>query len=143
MKRYLYITSGLITLSLGLLGIVTPGLPTTPFILLTGILFAKGSPELHRWLLNNRLTGRYIKKVNGGFSIKEMLISLGIMWCMICFTTFVVFRNNETMQYIMLGLGCIGTLSQIFVLRKKKKKVKISLTMKNEGKEDIKNLKAS
>lgn len=143
MKRYLYITLGLITLGLGLLGIVTPGLPTTPFILLTGVLFAKGSPRLHQWLLDNKLTGPYIKKVNEGFSTRGLLISLSIMWLMIILTMLIVFKNNETMQYIMFGLGCIGTISQIVVLRKKKKKYKVLLTIENEATEDVNNLKPS
>ena len=54
MKKYLFIILGLISLGLGLLGIVTPGLPTTPFILLTGVLFAKSSPRLHQKLLDNK-----------------------------------------------------------------------------------------
>jgi len=143
MKRYLYITLGLITLGLGLLGIVTPGLPTTPFILLTAVLFAKGSPRLHQWLLDNKITGQYLKKVNEGFSTKGLLISLGLMWLMISLTTFIVFKNKETMQYVMLGLGCIGTISQIVVLRKKKKKHKVLLTIENEVNKDVNNLKVS
>ncbi|MDR0824738.1 MAG: YbaN family protein [Prevotella sp.] len=144
MMRYLYITLGLITLSLGLLGIVTPGLPTTPFILLTAFLFAKGSPKLHQKLLDNRLTGRYIRRVNDGFSIKGMAISIGIMWCMICFTVFVMFRNNETMRFVMFGLGMIGTVAQIIVLRKKKKRERIMLRIENEiQEEDMDKLKAS
>lgn len=142
MKRYLYITLGLITLSLGLLGIITPGLPTTPFILLTGVLFAKGSPKLHQKLLDNKLTGRYIRQVNDGFSLKGMAISIGIMWCMVCFTAFVVFMNNETMQFVMLGLGVVGTIAQFIVLRKKKKKTKISLP-ESENQDETRNLKAS
>lgn len=122
MIKYLYIVLGLITLTLGLLGIVTPGLPTTPFILLTGFFFAKSSTRLHKMLIDNKITGRYIKRVNTGFNPKEMAISIAIMWIMICFSTFFVFKNNLTMQYVMLGLGIIGTVSQIIVLRKKKKK---------------------
>lgn len=124
MKRYLFIVLGLITLSLGLLGIVTPGLPTTPFILLTAALFAKSSPRLHQKLLNNRLTGSYLNRVSNGLGIKGLIISIGIMWCMVTFTAFFVF-NNGTMRYVMLGLGLIGTLAQIIVLRKKKKKAVI------------------
>lgn len=142
MKRYLYITLGLISLSLGLLGIVTPGLPTTPFILLTGVLFAKGSPRLHQKLLDNKLTGRYIRQVNNGFSLKGMAISIGIMWCMILFTAFVVFVNNETMRFVMLGLGVVGTIAQLIVLRKKKKKAKISV-LESENQDGTRNLKAS
>ncbi|MDR1884397.1 MAG: YbaN family protein [Prevotella sp.] len=124
--RYVYIISGFITLGLGLLGIVTPGLPTTPFILLTGVLFAKGSPRLHRKLMNHKLTGRYIRRVNNGFTRKGLAISIGIMWCMVCFTAFVVF-NHDAMRFLMLGLGVTGTIAQIIVLRKKKSK-KVILT---------------
>lgn len=142
MTKYLYIILGLITLSLGLLGIITPGLPTTPFILLTGVLFAKGSPTLHKKLLNNKLTGRYIHRVNNGFSLKEMAISITFMWCMISFTALVVFKNNKTMQLVMLGLGVIGTVAQFVVLRKKKKRMKSSL-LDTQNQDDIKDLKAS
>lgn len=142
MKKYLFIILGLISLGLGLLGIVTPGLPTTPFILLTGVLFAKSSPRLHQKLLDHKITGSYIRRVNNGFSIKGLLISIGIMWTMIILTTLIVFKNNQTMQIVMLGLGFIGTVSQIVVLSKKKKKEKVLLTLDNEEK-DNNNLKAS
>lgn len=142
MKKYLFIILGLISLGLGLLGIVTPGLPTTPFILLTGVLFAKSSPRLHQKLLDHKITGPYIRRVNNGFSIKGLLISIGIMWTMIILTTLIVFKNNQTMQIVMLGLGFIGTVSQIVVLSKKKKKEKVLLTLDNEEK-DNNNLKAS
>ena len=141
MKKYLFIILGLISLGLGLLGIVTPGLPTTPFILLTGVLFAKSSPRLHQKLLDHKITGPYIRRVNNGFSTKGLLISIGIMWTMIILTTLIVFKNNQTMQIVMLGLGFIGTVSQIIVLRKKKKKEKVLLTLDNEEKDN--NLKAS
>lgn len=142
MKKYLFIILGLISLGLGLLGIITPGLPTTPFILLTGVLFAKSSPRLHQKLIDHKITGPYIRRVNNGFSTKGLLISIGIMWTMIILTTLVVFKNNQTMQFVMLGLGFIGTVSQIVVLSKKKKKEKVLLTLDNEEK-DNNNLKAS
>lgn len=131
MIKYIYIILGLITLALGLLGIVTPGLPTTPFILLTAFFFAKGSSRLHKMLIENKVTGKYIRRVNSGFNPKEMVISIAIMWIMICFSTFVIFKNHQTMQYLMFGLGLIGTVSQILVLRKKKKKQTIEESLQN------------
>lgn len=140
MIRYLYISLGFITLTLGLLGIVTPGLPVTPLILLTGVLFAKGSPRLHQKLLDNKLTGRYIRRVNEGFSMRGLLISIGIMWCMVCFSAFVVF-NYGTMRSVMLGLGAVGTIAQVIVLSKKRKKQKVVLSI-NTKEENIEKLRA-
>lgn len=119
MLRYIYITLGIISLTLGLIGIVTPGLPTTPFILLTAFLFTKSSPKLLKKLQENKLTSRYLNKVNGGLSTKQKLFSIGLMWCMVCFSAFVVFDYGKW-RFIMLGLGLIGTIAQLIVLRKRK-----------------------
>ncbi|MFV0419605.1 MAG: YbaN family protein [Dysgonomonas sp.] len=142
MKRYIYVALGLITLGLGLLGIITPGLPTTPFILLTAFLFAKGSPRLHQKLLDNKLTGKYLNRVSGGLGTKGLIISISIMWCMIFFTAFFVF-DYGTMRFVMLGLGLIGTISQIIVLRKKKKAVLVSLKAEESFDEINRKFKAS
>lgn len=120
MLKYFYIITGTISLTLGLIGIVTPGLPTTPFLLLTAFLYAKGSPFLHKKLLENKITGGYINKVNKGLSVKARLFSIVFMWLMISFTVFVAFNNNRTMQFVMIGLGLIGTVAQFIFLRKRK-----------------------
>ena len=39
------------SLGLGLVGIVVPGLPTVPFVLLSAYAAARGSQRLHAWLL--------------------------------------------------------------------------------------------
>lgn len=119
----------MITLGLGLLGIVTPGLPSTPFIILTAALFAKSSPKLHQKLLNNKITGSYLNRVSNGLGVKGLIISISIMWCMVLFTTFCVF--DGTMRYVMIGLGSIGTVAQIIVLRKRKRN-ESAILLKNQ-----------
>ena len=127
MLKAVYITIGSLTLGLGLLGIVTPGLPTTPFLLATAFFYAKSSPRLYQKLLEHKITGGYIKRVNSGLSVKTRIISIAIMWCMVCFSAFVIF-GGKPMQYVMLGLGCIGTVAQLIVLGQKKKTSKRRIT---------------
>ena len=49
------------SLALGLVGIVVPGLPTVPFVLLAAWAAARGSTKLHRWLLAHRQFGPMIR----------------------------------------------------------------------------------
>lgn len=51
---------GVLSLLLGIIGIVVPLLPTTPFVLLAAALFARSSPRVHHWLLNQRHFGPMI-----------------------------------------------------------------------------------
>lgn len=59
---YLLTLAGLLFLGLGILGIVLPVLPTTPFVLLAAACFAKSSPKLHNWLHQSNLFGPMLKR---------------------------------------------------------------------------------
>ena len=50
-----------VSLGLGLVGIVLPGLPTVPFVLLAAFAAARGSRRLHAWLLAHRQFGPVIR----------------------------------------------------------------------------------
>lgn len=49
--RAAWIGAGAVSLGLGIVGVVTPLLPTVPFLLLAAFCFARSSPRLHDWLL--------------------------------------------------------------------------------------------
>ena len=119
--KYLLITLGTISLVIGMIGLITPGLPTTPFVLLTGVLFAKGSPRLHEKLRNHKITSKYLNRVDNGVDIKTRIISIAFMWCMISVTAFFVFEYG-TMRFVMIGLGIVGTISQLLFFKTKRKK---------------------
>lgn len=48
--RWVYLSLGWLFFALGLLGVLLPLLPTTPFMLLALWAFSKGSSRLHDWL---------------------------------------------------------------------------------------------
>ena len=58
--RSLYLVAGFVALILGVVGIVLPVLPTTPFVLLSAACFARSSRHFHDKLLTNRVTGPII-----------------------------------------------------------------------------------
>lgn len=59
--RLIWIALGLSALALGLVGLVLPLLPTTPFMLLAAACFAQSSPRLHDWLVGHPVFGPSIR----------------------------------------------------------------------------------
>jgi uncharacterized membrane protein YbaN (DUF454 family) len=51
--RLLWLAAGFLALGLGLVGVVTPLLPTVPFVLLAAACFARGSARWEAWLLDH------------------------------------------------------------------------------------------
>ncbi|CAG9295843.1 YbaN family protein [Celerinatantimonas diazotrophica] len=60
MLRILLLCIGWLSLGLGVIGIVLPLLPTTPFVLLSCVCFSKASKRFESWLLNHRYFGAII-----------------------------------------------------------------------------------
>ncbi len=109
MKKALFIFLGTLSLALGIIGIVVPGLPTTSFLLLTTYLYARSSKRLHDALLNHKLLGGYIKDFQKGMSVRAKIRAITIMWTMILISAF-VFIEIVYVRLILIGVGLIGTI---------------------------------
>lgn len=58
--RFFWFTFGLLNLIIGIVGIIVPLLPTTPFILLAAFAFGKSSPVFRKKLIENKIFGPII-----------------------------------------------------------------------------------
>ena len=61
MHKLLLTTLGLLFVGLAAIGIVLPGLPATPFLLLAVACFANSSEKLHKWILTSSAFGPVIR----------------------------------------------------------------------------------
>lgn len=111
MKKALLTLAGAVALLLGIIGIILPGLPTTPFVLLAAYCFAQASPTLHRRLKENRLFGRMISdwERDRALTLKTKLISSTLMMLMVMLSVW-HFAGRPLLQAGILALGLIGSL---------------------------------
>ena len=109
--RILYILGGSISLALGVVGIFVPGLPTTPFVLLSAALYAKSSEKLYNWLLDNKYLGPRIKSYQRqkGVTLKGKYKIIALMWTMVLISAFLII-NIMTVRIIILSSGVIGAI---------------------------------
>jgi uncharacterized protein len=117
MLNALLILLGTISLILGILGIFIPGLPTTPFLLLTAFLYLKGSTRLYNWLIKNRFLGKYITNYHRrkGMTRRQKIYSLSLMWIMIILSAgFLV--HPISVKIVIFAAGIIGTVVMGFVV---------------------------
>jgi hypothetical protein len=88
MRRNLWVICGTVCVVLGVIGIVIPILPTTPFLLLATFCYTRGSERFNNWLVNRSFLGSYIHnyREGRGISLKQKLLTIFILWLTISFT---------------------------------------------------------
>lgn len=117
MRKRLYIALGCLSAALGLVGIFVPGLPTTPFLLLSSWLFYRSSRRLHEALHRSRWFGPYLRRYQSreGVGWRVKAVSLLCMWTMISVSAFLILENWH-FRVLLLALGCVGTYMILFVV---------------------------
>lgn len=91
--RVACLVAGSLALALGLVGVAVPLLPTTPFLILAAFCYARGSLRCYRWLVSNRLFGRYLNDYLCGRGVpwRVKTATLVLLWTVIiCSVVFAV-----------------------------------------------------
>ncbi len=116
-KKALYSIAGILSLILAVLGIVVPGLPCTPFALLSAAMFAKSSDRLHEKLLNSRILGARIRDYQRkkGITKSGKIKVIIFMWTMVLLSAF-AFIQVQPLRSIVLSAGVVGALVVWFVV---------------------------
>ena len=109
-KKGVFVVAGTVSLGLGAVGVILPILPTTPFLLLSAACYYKGSDRIHRWLLNNRLFGSYIRNYRDGKGIsqKSKIFTLLLLWTTMGYSIFFI-MNNYVFQISLLIISIAVT----------------------------------
>jgi uncharacterized membrane protein YbaN (DUF454 family) len=101
--------AGTLALLLGIVGIVVPGLPTTPFVLLAGACYVRVSPRAHAWLLRNRTFGPILLEWDRHHSVAPRVkrIAFAAMALTAGFSIW-YFSGSSGLQGLVLGAMLVG-----------------------------------
>jgi len=110
-RRIAYISLAGLFFILALIGIVLPGLPTTPFLLLTSYFLGRSWPRLHQRLLANKIVGPALchwqqhRAVTSRTKLQAaLLVGLAMVW-LLGFSNF-----SPSLLVALFALTCTGLL---------------------------------
>jgi uncharacterized membrane protein YbaN (DUF454 family) len=107
LKKYIFIILGSLFLTLGIIGIFLPVLPTTPFLLLTSFFYLKSSKKLHNWLINHKVFGEYIYNyiTYKGVKKKDKIKSLILLYLTLSISFYLVDIIHVKIFLILVAIG--------------------------------------
>lgn len=118
-RKKIYLALGICFVGVGAVGVVTPVLPTTPFLLLAAIFFSRSSKRADEWLLNSKYFGSYIQNYRNGTGVpmKTKISSVFFTWALILISIYLA--NNFYITILLLAIATIVS-AHILLLKTKK-----------------------
>ena len=122
--RALLIILGTLCVALGVFGMFLPVLPTTPFLLLAAICYARSSERFYHWLMTNRLCGEYIRnyREGRGIPLKQKILIILLLWLTISSTAWLAV-SQWWVRWILLGIA-VGVTIHLVKLKTYRPKTK-------------------
>jgi len=104
-------------LAAGVVGIVVPVLPTTPFLLLAAFCYLRGSPRLYNALLRRRFIGSYLRNYleGRGMALRNKIYTLVFLWATIILSA--LLATDSLVLRIVLAVVLVGVTAHIVLLR--------------------------
>lgn len=111
LAKPVFIAVGWVMVTLGVIGIIVPGLPTTIFLIIALWAFARGSDRFHDWLLNHNVLGPPIKawRDHGVIPTRAKIMAVSVMslsWLIIYIWVTDDWRVLSGVGLVLIAVAC-------------------------------------
>lgn len=116
MKKYIALFFAYFFLVLAIVGIIVPGLPTVPFLLLAAWFSARGSERLHQWLYAHPHLGKLLIdwETKKAISRKSKIIAvtmLGVSWA--------IMYHRASNHWVIVGVTILFVVVAVYLISRK------------------------
>ncbi len=116
-KRWLFVAFGCLFVGVAYLGVLTPGLPTTPWVLLASYFFSRSSPRLQRWLWYSPYFGTLIRDWHHHRGIRRSAKLTAVTLMAVACTASIAFAGLPDWLRVVIGVcGVTGAIVVLFVV---------------------------
>jgi hypothetical protein len=93
---------GTVALGLGLVGLVIPVLPTTPFLLLAAACYARASERLYTWLIGQRALGPIVTQWRQSRSVQPGVKTRALIMVVITFGASLLLVDSLLLRLVLV-----------------------------------------
>ena len=116
-KKIAYTTIGFISLILGVIGVIRPILPTTPFLLLTSFCFLRSSERINEWFKGTKIYKKHLQDFveEKAMTMKQKIIILAFSESLILIPCILV--DNLMMRMTLVTIMILKLYYFMFRIR--------------------------
>ena len=109
LKRALFLPLGFISLILGIMGLLLPLLPTTPFFILAAACFSRSSRKLYKWLMTHSVLGPILVdwESHGKIAFNVKMISTALILFLVPFSLMAMQFRDSFKVFILISIVCV------------------------------------
>jgi uncharacterized membrane protein YbaN (DUF454 family) len=112
--RWLWFAGGLLSVGVGAIGIVVPGLPTTVFFIVAAACFARCSPRFEQWVLNLPRIGPMVRDHRAGLGMPRRAKVIAVTMILAVSAASAVFAVERPV--VSLAIVLVGLVGAWYVL---------------------------
>ena len=105
----LWFAGGLLSVAIGGIGVVVPGLPTTVFFIVAAACFSRSSPRFEQWVLNLPKIGRTVRDYRAGLGMPRRSKVIAVTM-IVAVSTLSAVLVGPPAAWAIVALGLVGAL---------------------------------
>ncbi len=105
---WLWFTGGLLSVGLGGLGVIVPGLPTTVFFIVAAACFARSSPRFEQWVLNLPRIGPLVRDHRAGLGMPRRAKAWAVGTMVVVAGASALAAPHPAVSLAIVGLMAVG-----------------------------------
>jgi uncharacterized protein len=109
-----WFVGGLLSVGVGTLGVIVPGLPTTVFFIVAAACFSRSSPRFEQWVLNLPRIGKTVRDYRAGLGMPRRAKVIAVGMILGVSTLSAVLAGLWPVGAAIVALGLVGALYVTF-----------------------------
>jgi uncharacterized membrane protein YbaN (DUF454 family) len=109
----LWFAGGILSVGIGGIGVIVPGLPTTVFFIVAAACFSRSSPRFEQWVLNLPKIGRTVRDYRAGLGMPRRSKVIAVTM-IVAVSTLSAVLAGPPVAWAIAALGLVGALYVTF-----------------------------